>query len=150
GLTVHLRDIGDAAKGTDTGIPAGEDQSWPVWSPDMKKAIYGRVTARDGVGPLAFKYALVDLATRKETPLDVPGDFFVMCWSPDGKWLLGARSWATAPCWQRYTLADGKLHTIVKDRNYSYMDLSPDGKTLIGFGQTQEEGIGLSPRGMNR
>jgi len=141
GLTVHLRDIADAAEGADTGIPAGEDYSWPVWSPDMKRALYGRVTSRNGVIPRTYKYALVDLTTKKETPLDIPGDFIVTRWSPDGEWLLG-NQWTNSPHWRRYDLADGKLHTIIEKRIHYYADLSPDGKTLIAYGQTKEGVIG--------
>jgi RNA polymerase sigma factor (sigma-70 family) len=150
GLTVHLRDIGDGAEGTDTGIPAGQGCTYPVWSPDMKKAVYGRVTAWNGVIPSAYKYFVVDLASKKETLLDLPADFHVIRWSPDGKWLLGYQ-WGLPPIVQRYTFADGKLHTIVKTRFDFYLDLSPDGKTLIAYGLTREGVVGgpLPPCAVN-
>src|SRR5262249_49949399 len=141
----------ELAEGIDTGIPAGEDCTYPVWSPDMKKVVFGRVTARNGVIPSAYKYAIMDLTSKKETPLDLPAGFGSIRWSPDGKWLLGY-SWHFSPIWQRYTLAESKLHTIVKNRFHYYMDLSPDGKTLIGFGQTREGVVGgpQPPHGINQ
>src|SRR5262245_55924876 len=151
GLTVHLREIGDAAEGTDTGIPAGEDYFYPLWSSDMKKAVVARVTARNGVIPSAYQYAIVDIATKKQTILGVPADLLVTRWSPDGGWLLGYQ-WSNFQHWQRYTLADGKLHSIVKNRVHQYMDVSPDSKTLIGYGHTREGVVGgpLPPLGMNQ
>jgi hypothetical protein len=151
GLTVHLRDIGDGTEGTDTGIPAGPDYTVPIWSPDMKKAVYGTVTARNGVIPSAYRYALVDLGSKKETPLDLPASFNLLRWSSDGKWLLGYQ-WGLPPNVQRYTFADGKLNTIVRTRFDFYLDLSPDGKTIIGYGLTREGVIGgpLPPCSMNR
>lgn len=126
-LTIHLRDIGDGTEGTDTGLPAG----YPVWSHDMKQVVYR---------PAADKYAIMNLATKKSTPLALPPGHCVIGWSKDGSWLL-----VTPPVfggvysvYNRYTLADGKLHKIVDKRFYYYMDLSPDGKTLIGFGEGQQ------------
>src|SRR5262249_22444643 len=115
------------------------------------KAIYGRVTARNGVIASAYKYVAVDLASKKETPLNVPGDFLLARCSPDGKWLLGYQ-YTNFQHWQRYTLADGKLHSIANGPFHAYMDLSPDGKTLIGYGQTRKGVIGgpQPPRGVNR
>ncbi|MBN9122934.1 MAG: hypothetical protein J0I06_27990, partial [Planctomycetes bacterium] len=133
GLTVHLRDIG-AAEGTDTGIPA---DSCPVWSRDMKRAVYAHGSRPNGEAGAAYK--LLDLATRKETPLGLPADHYPVLWSPDGTWLLVVRRGGVSPVWCRYDLAGGKLETLVDRRFYYYMDLSPDGKTLIGFGQPRPE-----------
>jgi Tol biopolymer transport system component len=117
----------------------------------MKKAVVARVTARNGVIPSAYQYVMMDIATRKQTILGVPGDLTVTRWSPDGKWLLGYQ-YSNFQHWQRYTLADGKLHSVVKNRVHHYMDVSPDSKALIGSGHTREGVVGqpLPPRGMNQ
>src|SRR5262245_59323964 len=140
GLTVHLQEIGDAAKVTDTGIPAGEDYTPPVWFPDMKRIAYARITKpADGSILWSLKFVVLDLTTKKETPLGLPADHVVTKWSPDGSWLLAIQGNAV---WRRYTLADGKLQTITEKRFYFYMDLSPDGKTLIGYGEGRQGVVG--------
>ena len=47
---------------------------------------------------------------------------------------------------------EGKLQTLVAKQHYFYMDLSPDGKTLIGYGPTREGVVGgpLPPYAVNR
>jgi hypothetical protein len=148
GLTVHLRDIGDETEVTDTGIPADERYSYLVWSWDMKQVIYTRVKGKVGVFE-RYKFVLIDLATRVETPLNLPDDTRWLVWSRDGKWLLVSPS---SNVWQRYTIADGKLQTLVANQRYFYMDLSPDGKKLIGYGPTREGVVGgpLPPYAVNR
>ncbi len=134
GLTVHLRDIGGATEGTDTGIPG---YSYPVWSPDMKQVVYARPT-KDG--DTNFRYYRRELATQKETPLDQLGDRQVTSWSRDGNWLLVNQTrQAIGGIWSRYSLADGKLHTITEKQFFYFADLSPDGKTMIGFGEVRQE-----------
>jgi Tol biopolymer transport system component len=117
----------------------------------MKKAVVGRVTARNGVIPSAYQYMMVDTATGKQIILGVPADLLVTRWSPDGKWLLGYQH-SNFQYWLRYTLADGKLHSIVKNRVHQYLDVSPDSKTLIGYGHTREGVVGgpKPPNGMNQ
>jgi RNA polymerase sigma factor (sigma-70 family) len=142
GLTVHLRDIGDGVEGTDTGLPTGLGYRCPVWSPDMKRVVYATTAeAGDGV-TYVYKYAIMDLATKKVTPLDLSSGYDVARWSSDGSWLLVAPASIGGVGWSQYTLADGKLRTLVEKRSYFYMDLSPDGKTLIGFGPGRDGVVG--------
>jgi RNA polymerase sigma factor (sigma-70 family) len=142
GLTVHLRDIGEGVEGTDTGLPAGAGYQCPVWSPDMKRVAYASTAeqAPDGVSYLC-KYAIMDLATKKTTPIDIAPKHHVVKWSGDARWLLVSET-SLGGVYSRYTLADGKLHPIVTKRFYFYMDLSPDGKTLIGYGEGQQGVVG--------
>jgi len=137
-LTVHLRDIGEGTEGTDTGIPSGSKYSPPVWTSDMKRAAFAKIVPVNPDDPMAldYKYSLFDLATRKVTPLDLPPDHRVARWSKDGTWMLVSQP-GGGP-WRKYTLADGKLDTLVAKRFYLSMDLSPDGKTLIGYGEPEE------------
>ncbi len=153
GLTVHLRDIGDSTEGTDTGVPIipipvekghlGRYSLHPVWSPDMKQIVYSRhATADSGT---KFRYYRRELATGKETPLDELGDDRVVTsWSRDGNWLLvNQNRQPFGGIWSRYSLADGKLNTITERPFLLYADLSPDGKTMIGFAEFQQEVAGI-------
>ncbi len=146
GLTVHLRDIGDTTEGTDTGIPTIPVPEGrlgyslhPVWSSDMKQIVYSRLATTDNGTKL--QYYRRELATGKETPLDELGDDrVVMSWSRDGNWLLVNQTRQPfGGIWSRYSFADGKLNTITERPFLLYADLSPDGKTMIGFAEFQQE-----------
>jgi dipeptidyl aminopeptidase/acylaminoacyl peptidase len=80
----------------------------------------------------------------------MPADYLVVRWSPDGSWLLVFQRsvnerFEVSEAYHRYVLATGKIQTITDRRSYYNADLSPDGKTLIGFGEP-----GLPPDPTNR
>ncbi|QEL17672.1 RNA polymerase sigma factor [Limnoglobus roseus] len=133
GLTVHLRDISEGADGTDTGVPAGQGVSWPVWSPDMAEVVYGRSTRTpDPDGGTSYQYARRVVATGAETMLRVPADYEVAEWAPDGAWLLVSNGRSRTE-WGRYTLADGKFKTLVGNCLFHTMDVA-SGTPVIGYG----------------
>jgi len=87
-MTYHARDLGTDAPGTDLGVDHGPFDGWPIWSRDGKRFI--RERGEDpkrvvGVRSLICEYAVVDLAAKKLTPLDLPDDCWVVGWTPDDK-----------------------------------------------------------------
>ena len=60
----------------------------PTWSPDGKSLAFGQI--RSEGNQLVYSLQLLDVASRKQTP--IPGTDGVCCprWSPDGKYLIAA------------------------------------------------------------
>ena len=85
-MSLHVRGPGEAEPGTDLGI---DGQSF-AWSPDGAEIAYTRVEDRPGE-KLDARSGVVDVKTKKSTPLDLPADHVITDWSRDGKWLLTAK-----------------------------------------------------------
>ena len=141
GLTLHLRDINDTVEGTDTGLGC-QSAELIVFSPDMKKIVRSRTETMENIAGKdypRYSHVLFDLATKIETPVDVPNDFMIRQWSADGKSWRAMQDNLGDPSlprfrWHTVPVAGGKP-TPINDK-YTFYDLtpSPDGKTLLGTG----------------
>ena len=148
-LNVHLRDIGDATDGHDTGIqyyPGDQFQ----WSHDGKRVIRVRPTAAifSGAPDLpAFNHTLIDVETKRETPTRIGLYQQALGWSPDGKWVLLAQYSGTTRAGNvtnyrtdlhRYDV-EGRISRPVGERLQMHnAAISPDGCTLFGVGCERE------------
>lgn len=132
GLTVHLRDIGTDTAGTDTGLDF-QPGDYFVWSADAGRVVRSRPTDPEKATS-ARTTTLYDLATRKSSELKLPTDHHAWQWAPDGRWLLVySGDVFQTPNWYKYTPADGTLVAIATNFPCFRADLSPDGKSLIGY-----------------
>jgi RNA polymerase sigma factor (sigma-70 family) len=144
GLTVHLRDIGTGTEGTDTGLDYRE-RDHLVWSPDAGRVVRGRAVDPADLFS-ARAYTLYDLASRKPAELKLPAGHHVLRWAPDGTWLLVCSGEGVMyPNWSKLTLADGKLTPIVTGCPCFLADVSPDGRSLIGYAHRVDK-TGREPR----
>jgi dipeptidyl aminopeptidase/acylaminoacyl peptidase len=84
GLSLHLGPIDDSGTGTDTGLGCEAGDEF-VFAPDAKRVVRVRVEQVGGRPLIQHSHVLFDLATRKETKLDLPLDHQIMRWSADGK-----------------------------------------------------------------
>jgi RNA polymerase sigma factor (sigma-70 family) len=102
-LTLHARAITDKTTGDDSGIEV-TDQS--VITPDGKTlgVVVMKQTARvdqPNAQPFIFENALIDVATKKVTKLDLPGSHQLYDLARDGSWVLTLE----------YNLPDGEKGT---------------------------------------
>jgi RNA polymerase sigma factor (sigma-70 family) len=142
GLTIHLRDLNGETVGVDTGLPS-EDLDWYVWSHDRSKAVRKHFVGQERTPRYVFAlhtHALIDLATKKETKLDLPTDQRVTAEFPDQSgWLVVHDNYNRDPKLPKYRwlklTADGKLKPLADTHSFVQLEPSPDGKTLTGVGQ---------------
>ncbi len=142
GLTLHLRDVNDRVEGVDTGLGYQLADQFIV-SPDMKKIVRSRTDALASIGGKNYPRGtnvLFDLATKTETPIDVPDDFQIVQWSADGKsWRAIQNNLGLDPKlpnyrWHTVPIAGGKPTPFNDNYTIFWLTPSPDGKTLLGTG----------------
>jgi RNA polymerase sigma factor (sigma-70 family) len=143
-LTVHLRDLGTDTEGTDTRLDYRE-RDHLVWSPDAGRVVRGRVIDPADLFS-AHTYTLYDVASQKSTELKLPAGHIVCQWAPDGAWLLvcsgGGGIGVGYPNWYKLTLADGKVSPIATNFPCYRADVSPDGRSLIGYAHRVDKTAG--------
>ncbi len=144
GLTLHLRDISAKPEGTDTGLECKRSDQF-VFSPDGKRIVRQRLEKVGGQGAPKHEHShvLFDVATKKETKIDVPTDCQIMQWTPDGKaWRVLHSNVGTDPKlpnyrWLLYPVDGGKPTPICDDSHSLYwLDPSPDGVAFVACGNS--------------
>ncbi len=130
GLTLHLRVDFVKPEGIDTSLGYQPDDQFAV-SPDGKQIVRQRMEKFQNVKP-KFSHVLFDVATKKETKIDLPDDHQLMQWSADGKtWRVVKNineQWLSMP------VGGGKLTPIHDSGSLIWLDPSPDGKTYLASG----------------
>ena len=111
----------------------GDYEVMPTWSPDGKSILFNRF---DGFHEPDGLYVL-DLASRKVTPMAGAEKYYIPAWSPDGKYLLAM---AREPLRMvLYSAATKQWRTLLRftapDGFYAW---SPDSRTIF-FSQTQSD-----------
>lgn len=130
GLTLHLRSDFVKPEGTDSGLGYQPDDFF-VFSPDEKQIVRQRCHRFENAKP-KFSHVLFDVATKKETKIDLPSDHQLMQWSADGKtWRVVKNvneQWLSMPA------GGGKLTPINDSGSFMWLDPSHDGKTYLASG----------------
>jgi RNA polymerase sigma factor (sigma-70 family) len=147
GRTIHLRDVGEGTEGVDTGI-AYHSLDQFHWSPDGRQVV--RVSPERGRWT-KFVNTLIDLDTKKETPLRLPHDpEQVAAWSPDGKWLLTTHYAGTVKKGDvsyhltehhRFDLEKGTSEPLGEKGQLYNLVVSPDGRSLFGQAIESRESV---------
>ncbi len=136
---VFVRAVDGDGPGTDLGI-FGRSMAW---SPDGKELA---VTDYDTGNPAAQQafvatHAVVEVATKKATPLLLPKGNVVLDWSRDGKQFLTAQVQTKAGQWTNHRMylfsREGKeLQALGPPRaTILYGRFSPDGRQVLGLGE---------------
>ncbi len=109
----------------------GDNEVMPTWSPDGKSIVFNRF---DGISEPDGLY-VVDLESRKVTPMTGGEKFYIPAWSPDGKYLVAM---AREPLRMViYSVATKQWRTLMQfDAPDGYYAWSPDSRTIY-FSQTQ-------------
>ena len=109
----------------------GDNEVIPSWSPDGKSIIFNRF---DGFSQPDGLY-VVDLKTRKVTPMTGGEKFYIPLWSPDGRYLVAM---AREPLRMMiYTAQTKQWRTLMKfDDPEGFYAWSPDSRAIY-FSQTQ-------------
>jgi len=114
-------------------IESGDNEVMPTWLPDGQSIAFNRYDFShepDGM------YVL-DVATRKVTPMAGAEKYYVAHWSPDGKYMVAI---AREPSrLMLYTAAARQWREMRRfDAPWGYYAWSPDSRSVY-FGQTQEK-----------
>jgi dipeptidyl aminopeptidase/acylaminoacyl peptidase len=114
-------------------IESGDNEVMPTWFPDGQSIAFNRYDFShepDGM------YVL-DMATRKVTPMAGAGKYYVAHWSPDGKYMVAI---AREPSrMMLYTVATRQWRELRRfDAGWGYYAWSLDSRSIY-FGQTQEK-----------
>jgi len=114
-------------------IESGDSEVMPTWFPDGQSIAFNRYDSShepDGM------YVL-DVATRKVTPMAGAEKYYVAHWSPDGKYMVAiAREPSRMMLYTAATRRWGELRRF--DAGWGYYAWSLDSR-FIYFGQTQEK-----------
>jgi RNA polymerase sigma factor (sigma-70 family) len=140
-ITLHVRDLADGVKATDLGVAYTE---MSVLSPDGTAV--GRVDKKQNGTvdqPFVFENFLVDVATRKETKLDLPPNHQLFGIAADKKWVLsfeyatpGAEKGTPPYRLHRHDVATGKTTLLSGTVSALYgSHISPDGTKVLTFGE---------------
>ncbi|MGC2619894.1 MAG: protein kinase [Acidobacteriaceae bacterium] len=112
-------------------IESGHHEVMPTWFPDGKSIAFNRFDFADNPDGMF----VVDVASRKVTPLAGAEKYYVACWSPDGKSLVAM---ARNPLRMMiYTTASGKWRELRRfDAPWGYYAWAPDSRSIY-FDQTE-------------
>jgi hypothetical protein len=139
-LTLHVRGIDDRAEGTDLGAAV---TPFSVVSPDGETVAVVEIKQNGTVDqPFEFANRLVDVATKKETRLDLPGNYQLFGIAPDGKWVLSLENVFPVekgkPAYRLHqvSLPGGKPRLLSGTISGPYgCRISPDGGRVLVFGE---------------
>jgi serine/threonine protein kinase/Tol biopolymer transport system component len=114
-------------------IESGDDEVMPTWFPDGQSIAFNRYDpSREPDGMF-----VLDVATRKVTPMAGAEKYYVAQWSPDGKYMAAV---AREPSrMMLYTAATRQWRELRRfDAQWGYYAWSLDSRSIY-FGQTQEK-----------
>ncbi len=139
GLTVHLRDVNDEIVGEDTGFSLNDGDTL-IWSPDHLQVVRWR--SADVDNQIVHMHVLFDLASKKESKIELPANHYMRQWSADGKtWQLHeyVRADVRDANLPRYRMMSvpvggGKPTPLCDNASLLWLDATGDGQTSIGFG----------------
>ncbi len=138
-LTVHLRDVNDESVGEDTGFSLNEVDTL-IWSPDCQQVV--RCRSADVDNQIVHQHMLFDLASKKETKIELPANHYMRHWSADGKtWQLYeyVRADVRDANLPRYRMMSvpvggGKPTPLCDNASLLWLEATGDGQTSFGFG----------------
>lgn len=112
-------------------MESGDNEVMPTWFPDGKSIAFNRFGLSDNPDGMY----VVDLASRKVTPMAGAEKYYVAAWSPDGKYLVAM---AREPLRMMiYAAATGQWRELRRfDAPWGYYAWTPDSR-YIYFDQTQ-------------
>jgi Tol biopolymer transport system component len=127
---LYVRKIGDPEPGTDTGVLCEAF----AWSPDGAEIACSQYVLRNGPPPEVTSF-VVNVKTKKTTPLKFPTDHVVTDWTPDGKTLLTSSN-------RLFDTMSGGVYRVARDGGEPKPltpetiaaqggKMSPDGKRLL-------------------
>ncbi len=139
GLTVHLRDVNDETVGEDTGFSLN-DGDVIIWSPDRQQVVRWR--SADVDNQIVHMHVLFDLASKKETKIELPANHYMLQWPADGKtWQLHeyVRADLRDANLPRYRMMSvpvggGKPTPLCDSASLLWLEATGDGQTSFGFG----------------
>jgi len=100
-----------------------------TWSPDGGTLAFGRTLVQDNVLQ-TVSIQLLDLASRRITPLPQSEGLCCPRWSPDGRYVVAARHWGQVV--ELYEFATGKWRVILNGPSPTgYVEWSNDGKEIL-------------------
>jgi Tol biopolymer transport system component len=100
----------------------------PAWSPDSATLAFGQTRVQDNVQTVSIQ--LLDLASRRITPLSESEGLCCPRWSPDGRYLVAARHWGEVL--EVYEFATQKWKVILNGPSPTgYIEWSSDGKEIL-------------------
>ena len=109
-------------------LPETQSEVDATWSPDGTQLAFGRVSLFE---PATAEIFLVDLKTRKVTPIPGSKGLFSPRWSPDGRYLSGV----TAQGSKKLMLYDFKSQSwsewITEASNINYAEWSADSRSMV-------------------
>ena len=126
---------GGEARNLTTDNPAGDDA--PRYSPDGRRIAIERQTIKGFYGD-RVRLVLHDRKSGKNRVATEEWDRSVgdLIWAPDGTALYGAIDDAATQRIYRIDAQSGARKAITRDRSFSSIDLSRDGRTLIALRQS--------------
>jgi RNA polymerase sigma factor (sigma-70 family) len=142
---LFIRAVDEKGPSTDLGAPC----KMFAWSPDGSEIACNWFPERPQEEQTDYPEYVVNVKTRKKTPLKLPDNHFLNDWSRDGKFFLTTDSSTNAknePCSRLYLVnRDGTVYKALTDDSQIAIDgrLSPDGtRVLHGLLTFPKEGKG--------
>jgi Tol biopolymer transport system component len=138
--TLWVADLKTGATAKDTGFQqvvhndAGGEENSLYWSPDGTRVMQVRFTGFNMKKQRETIHSLFDLATGKESPVEVPAGHEMWAWHPDGKSVITFDILEHDKRVLRVPTAGGKPVEVYNGRAVRLVAPSPDGSTLLCAG----------------
>ncbi len=142
GRTLHIAKPSDLTAAIDTGIAYRTNDSF-LLTHDKKRIVRVELTQIGQVAPakpVLYRHTLIDLATKKETPIELPESVQLMEEAFNGEeWIgmdynLGRDPKLPGYRYLRLPMKGGKLVPICDDYHLPFLHATPDGQAYLGMG----------------